>query len=513
MGDFSQLDEAAAFHIGYGMLARNTLLNLVGRVAPLLVGVVTLPYVIHHLGADRFGLLALVWIVVGYFALFDLGIGPATTKFVAELLGKGETGKLPELVWTAFFSQACLGLGAGVLLAAASPLLIDHLLNVPGRLHPEARWIFLIIAAFMPLDFASGSLEGLLAASQRFDLLNALGIPFSALNYLLPVVVLALGFGLPAIVLALLLSRMVVVVALLWLCLRLYPTLRTRPRYNSRLVRSLLGYGGWITVSGAVRPVLFYLDRFIIGSVLSIAAVGFYTPPFMIANKLTILPSSLTNALFPAFSTSAGRGDDAWIRSTLIRSLKFLLLLLGPAALVLAFFARPLLTVWLGPKFASEGTLVLQILALALFIDSLGCVPSNLLSGAGRPDIPAKFHLFELPLYVGLVWYLTIRFGLPGAALACAIRVSLDTLLLVVRACRFTHTSMRLLISRDLRRSAVTLLAFAAGLSVLWCSTHAFIADAVLTLFLSGGFLLASWHYVLDLEEKFSIRTWLRLAR
>ncbi len=108
-----------AMHVGARVLARNTLLNLIGRVVPLLVGVVAMPYVIRHLGPDRFGLLSLAWMVVGYFAIFNLGIGPATTKFVAEFLGRGETEKLPQLVGTAVISQTCLGLCAGVLLAMA----------------------------------------------------------------------------------------------------------------------------------------------------------------------------------------------------------------------------------------------------------------------------------------------------------------------------------------------------------------------------------------------------------
>ena len=494
------------------MLARNTGLNLIGRVIPLLVAIVTVPYVIHHLGPDRYGLLSLAWIVVGYFALFNLGIGPATTKYVAELLGKGEIEKLPELVWTALATQAGFGLAGGILLAAASPFLVERVLKIPAELHPQAHLIFLMMAAALPIDFASGSMQGVLGASQRFDLLNAVSIPSSAVTYLLPVVALALGFGLPAIVLFLVLARLAAFVAVSFLCLSLYPALR-RFRFDLRLVRSLLGFGGWVTVSDAVSPILVYFDRFLIGAVVSIAAVGFYTPPYLIASKLWILPGSLMSTLFPAFSTSAGRGDSEWIRRTLVRSLKFLILLVGPAALLLAFFARPLLTLWLGTTFANEGTLVLQIMAAAVLVNSLAQVPYSLLYGIGRPDLPAKLHLLELPLHVVLAWFLVTRFGLPGAALAWAARVTLDFLLLIAAACWVTRTPARLLASRDLRRSVGTLAALAVGLAVLWASSHALIADAALTLLLSGGFLLAAWHYVLDMEEKWQIRLWLKLAR
>jgi O-antigen/teichoic acid export membrane protein len=494
------------------MLARNTALNLAGRIVPLLVAVATVPYVIHHLGPDRYGLLALAWLVVGYFALFNLGIGPATTKFVAELLGKGDTARLPELVWTALASQTFLGLAGGIALAAASPFLVERVLKIPADLHPQARLIFLIMAALLPFDFASGSMQGVLGASQRFDLLNAVSLPSSALSYLLPVAALALGFGLPAIVLFLAVARLASFAVVTLLCLRLYPALR-RICFDFSLVRSLLGFGGWVTLSSAIGPILVYFDRFLLGAVVSIAAVGFYTPPYLISSKLSILPSSMMGTLFPAFSTSAGRGDAEWIRRTLVRSLKFLILIAGPAALLLAFFARPLLTLWLGAKFAAEGTLVLQIMAAAVLINSLALVPYNLLYGVGRPDIPAKFHVAELPVHIGLAWFLVTRFGLPGAAMAWAFRVTLDFVLLLAAACWVTRTSPRFLAGRDLRRSAATVAALAVGLAFLWVSTHVLLAHAVLTLLLAGGFALAAWRYVLSMEEKWQIRALLKLAR
>jgi O-antigen/teichoic acid export membrane protein len=494
------------------MVARNTALNLAGRVVPLVVAIITVPYVIHHLGPDRYGLLSLAWIVIGYFALFNLGIGPATTKFVAELLGRGETSKLPELVWTALATQMSLGLVAGVTLAIAAPFLVERVLKIPADLHSQAHLIFLIMAALLPLDFASGSMGGVLGAAQRFDVLNAVSIPATTLNYLLPVAVLALGFGLPAIVLVLAVARIAGLVVVSVLCLRLYPALR-RVQFDFRLVRSLLGFGGWVTITSAVGPILHYFDRFLLGAVVSIAAVGFYAPAYTISTKLLILPTSLVSTLFPAFSTSAGRADSEWIRRMLVRSLKFLILTVGPAALLLVFFARPLLLLWLGPKYADEGALALQIMAVAVFANSLAFVPYSLLQGIGRPDITAKFHLVELPIHIGLVWFLVTRFGLPGAALAWAIRVTLDFALLLGAACWTTRTAPRVLAGRDMRRSVGTVLALALGLLFLWTTTHVLIAEAAFTALLSGAFLLAAWHYVLNLEEKWQIKLLLKLAR
>ena len=68
------------------LLARNTIWNLVGEGAPLLVGVVAIPILIHALGTARFGILMIVWMLIGYLGLFDLGMGRALTNPVAQKL-------------------------------------------------------------------------------------------------------------------------------------------------------------------------------------------------------------------------------------------------------------------------------------------------------------------------------------------------------------------------------------------------------------------------------------------
>ena len=95
----SLIFKATSMHIERNTMARNTVLNLVGQILPLVVGVLSVPYIIIKLGPDRFGLLSLAWIVIGSLSSFDLGMGRATTKYVAEALGRGDLASVPRLVW------------------------------------------------------------------------------------------------------------------------------------------------------------------------------------------------------------------------------------------------------------------------------------------------------------------------------------------------------------------------------------------------------------------------------
>src|ERR1017187_9935825 len=116
------------------LLARNTVWNLIGQVAPMAVALYAIPVLIHHIGTDRFGILTIAWMVVGYFSLFDLGLGRALTNLVAQSLGGDRQDQLPSIVWTANCVMAVMGIVGAIAFAAISPLLTHSLLKIPLNL-------------------------------------------------------------------------------------------------------------------------------------------------------------------------------------------------------------------------------------------------------------------------------------------------------------------------------------------------------------------------------------------
>ena len=67
---------------GTRLLAKNAALSLLGQGAPLLIAVVAVPRLIRGLGLDRFGVLSLTWMLVGYFGLFDFGLRDGLRRLV-----------------------------------------------------------------------------------------------------------------------------------------------------------------------------------------------------------------------------------------------------------------------------------------------------------------------------------------------------------------------------------------------------------------------------------------------
>ena len=78
------------FNLNSHSISLNIFWNLLGNGTPMLAALFAIPILIDGLGLERFGVLTLSWMVVGYFSLFDLGLGRALTKLVAEKLGREE---------------------------------------------------------------------------------------------------------------------------------------------------------------------------------------------------------------------------------------------------------------------------------------------------------------------------------------------------------------------------------------------------------------------------------------
>ncbi|OGW37880.1 MAG: hypothetical protein A2010_10695 [Nitrospirae bacterium GWD2_57_9] len=416
------------------MMARNTLLNIAGYGTPVLAALIAVPLLIRGMGPDRFGVLTIIWLVIGYFSLFDLGLGNATTKLVAEKLGAGREREVPALLRTAFMALLAWGLlGTGAVLLSAS-WLVSSVLRIPLWLQAESLRTFYLLAFAIPLVILTACFRGVLEAYHRFDLVNSVRIPLGLITFLGPLLVLRFTTDLFYVTTALVSIR---ALTLIIHGLQVERIVSRVPGDGTAAsdIRSLLAYGGWISVSNIVGPVLAYVDRFLIGSFVSVAAVTYYALPFEIATKLLVLAGGFVGVLFPAFSATVIQ-DRLRTAKICSRGMAFLFLAMFPAVLIVISLAHEGLSLWLGREFADNSCRALQWLTAGVFINSFAQIASALVQSAGRPDLTAKAHLAELPLYLVCLWLLVKMYGVPGAAFAWFLRVMLDGALLFLFAIR-----------------------------------------------------------------------------
>jgi O-antigen/teichoic acid export membrane protein len=486
------------------LLAHNTMINLVGNIAPTAAAFLTIPYIVQRLGTSRFGLLSLVWMIIGYFGLLDFGLGAAAAKYVAEALGSGDEEPVPRLVWTAVTIQVVLGVVGAALLFCITPLLTERVLKIEPPLASDAETIFRLVALSIPIVLVSGSFRGVLSAVQRFDLINAVSIPSRLMSYLLPVVALIFGWSIVGIAALLVTSRCIAAIAYCALSLQRFPALMERPRFHISELKSLASFGGWVTVGNTIAPALAHLDRFIIGAVLGMSGLSYYTAPFEIISRLWLIPGSLVDTVFPAFSTLAkGRREN--LQQLYAKVLKFLVLVSCAVALVSILFCHQFLSFWLGDNFAHHCALVAQLLLIGSSAALVAPIPGALLGACGRPDLLPKLYVVEAPINALMVWFLVRRFGLTGAGISFALRAFFETAALLVISMQVTEISWKYLISAGAGHSAVFVVALA--LTLLAVSHLAQPLQIVLAALAILIFFAYAWARVLDARDRDGIRS------
>lgn len=435
-------------------VAGDTLWNIVGQVVPALVALVAIPLLLRGLGEERFGVLGLTWALVGYLSLFDLGLGRAVTRFAAEALGAGDLVRFRSVVWTGWLVLAVAGVAIALIALAGSGALAERVLNFSSpAMAEEGGRAFMVLALAIPAVVLTAGIRGVLEASGHFREANLIRMPLGALSFVAPVLLLPFTTDVAWHVAAVAASRALGVVAYGVACVRLHPVLRggvgaagageaggtggiSRPA-----LREMLAFGSWITVSSVVSPFMVTMDRFVVGAMLTVAAVSVYVTPFELASRVLILPAAFSTVLFPRFAAARAGDDDSYGGSV-----RLMALMLAPIVVVGILVTDPGLRLWVGGTMAVEAAPVLKWLLAGVFFNGVAHVPFAWLQGHGRADLTAKAHLIEAPLHLALLWMLVRQFGVTGAAIAWAARAALDLALL--------HTMQRRVAGRALARGA-----------------------------------------------------------
>ena len=380
-----------------------------------------MPLYLGLIGADRYGILAILWVLMGYFGLFDLGLGRAVTNRIA-LLQDDSRSSASTVFWTSLLTTLVIGSVASVILWFLGSYLFGTAVQTDESLRREAVQALPYLVVAFPFVLAVSIPQGALAGKEHFLALNLIRVvegtllqvvPFAVAKWIAPnvtslvigVVAVKLSLGLVAAVLSFRLLKVS------WV-----------PTWNRDELRALLRFGGWLTVSSIIGPLLVTLDRLVIASLAGAAAVAYYTVPYGLASRIMVFPTSLCSAAFPRLS--AANQDQR--QQIAFESLQLLSSAITPMTVVGIFAMQPFLTLWLGEPFSDNASTIGEIIAVGVWSTCFAVVPYTVLQSLGRTDIPAKIHMAELIPYLAVMTVLIWKFGATGAAIAWAVRCWVD---------------------------------------------------------------------------------------
>ncbi|MBI4468906.1 MAG: lipopolysaccharide biosynthesis protein [Acidobacteria bacterium] len=238
-----------------------------------------------------------------------------------------------------------------------------------------------------------------------------------------------------------------------------------RPRLAGSLdmARRMLRFGGQIVSVNVLAAVVHHVDYLIVGRLLGSAALGFYSMAYRIPEFfITMVIWAVSSVAFPAYSKL--QEDPPALRRAFLATLRYLSLLTVPTGVGLAMLGSMVVSTLYGEQWAPSIP-VLQALAIAGCLRSLGSHAGDIYKATGRPDILTKLALLRaVALIPALVW--GAGFGIFGVALAQLAVTGASTLLSLCVASRILSIPIRNVLT-ELKPTLLSTVAMVFGLQLL----------------------------------------------
>jgi O-antigen/teichoic acid export membrane protein len=484
-------------------LVRNALSNLAGAVIPALVALATVPLVVRGLGNAGYGVYSLVTAIVGYFAVLDINVTAGSVKFIAQYNASADRDRISETVVFGLLVYGGLGLIGAIGLYFGAGWFVTSVFSVPPALHDEAVATLKLSALGFLIGQLQGYLQSVPQSVMRFDISSRLEVLFGVLVPLATVLVLLLGYGLFEVIL-LRVATSALNCLVLWQAIgNLLPDLSWRTP-GASVRREVLGFSAYSFLSRFASLSYTYADKLIIGALVGVTGLAYFTVASSLANRVLNLTYRLSGVLFPAASSLAATGQIERLNRLYLKANRYIVFINAAALVLVAVFAYPILYFWMDAQFARNGALVLAVMALSQFIDSLTNLPSLVNDGMGHPRVSGVFALARALLglvvvYLGVYWW-----GIDGAAWGhLAASAILTAAFIVVVHGRTVPTKLSDLLSHAFAPSMlpVALVALAAALCRPLAG-ESFVDQLLLVLFTGALLAVCGMLFVVEKDDK-----------
>ncbi len=410
---------------------RNIFFSMASQIVILGTSFFATPLIVQKLGADAYGVVVLLSTVLSYMGFIDLGLSGAIFRYLTECVFTNDWERFRQIMWFAFITYLGMGLVGGVIFFVVIPPLVSSWLNVPPDLRSVTLTAFYLLIPVFIVALIAQVPQAIVWAHNRIDLVAMLNLVNAVLQPIGVIFMLLIGYGVIGVSIATLAANVIGLILGLWTAKRLFKDWG-KPRYNIHIMKPLFEYGGWIYVAKVINQLVQSLDKILIGTYISTAAVGYYNVSVVVPLKLWIIHGSFGSSAFPQIvnlrTRAASSTEIFHLVSRFARSTQLLLL---PPVLFFALWGDTFLSAWINEEVAQYGKICIRLAAIATLLTGINGINHNFLHAFGRADLSTRVYIVNAIGYIPML-YLFIRWlGISGAGLALVVYSIVETFLLL----------------------------------------------------------------------------------
>ncbi len=399
---------------------KNILASFVIKGLNIGISLLLVPLTIDYVNSTRYGIWLTLSSIIGWFALFDIGLGHGLRNKFAEAMAKGKI-KLARIYLSTTYAIMTIIVAALLLVFLCINPFLDwsKILNSPAGMAGELSILSLIVFTFFCLQFVLNLLTTIITANQepaKASLLNLLGSAISLLIiYLLTLttkgslIYLALVFGMAPV--------LVLFISSIWLYNGKYKAYSPSFKYvRFKFSKGLMNLGLKFFVIQIAALVMYSTDNIIITQLFGPEQVTPYNIAFKYFNLVPMLMGIIITPFWSAYTEAWVKKDLIWIRKT-VNKLKLVWAAMTVLTIVMLIFSDFFYWLWVGPEIKVP-RIVSIFLAIYVIIFVWTDIFVPFLNGVGKIKLQLYLSIIGMVINIPLALFLGKLIGIGGIILS-----------------------------------------------------------------------------------------------
>ena len=395
---------------------RGVAFNGIGRACSFLITFFLTPFLVHRLGDESYGLWSIVMALTGYYALADLGLRGAGTKYIAEAYALNDRDRINRIVVTAISVYTVLA-SIILLIVACTAWVFPILFETGGESVTTVRWVVLITGTCFAIRLIGQPFASTLQALMRFNLANMLGVGSQVLHTSLIVAAVVSGNGLLGMAYGTLAAAIVTQTVQFLLARKVLCGISLSASMFSRSkMKELISFGSELFAISGLWRLSEASGIFIVGVLLGPASAAYYSIAESVSRKTARLSRSVSTVLMPVASQLNAKNRKYELTQLLVLVPRLFLTMALLVTIVFVFMGRSFIDLWLGAGYSGQVYPLICILCLAIAARQVAGGLPSILQGMGQIRTLIWVRGLEFVLIVGLGILFCYLFDLLGIA-------------------------------------------------------------------------------------------------
>ena len=409
----------------------NSIMNLSGFVVSVLVALVLIPFIVDHIGLEKYGIYGLFIALLGPLGITNIGFNQASIKYISEYQGKGDYEQINRYFQTNLSMVLGFGLLGSILIYFFGFDLIRHFFLIDPEDHELIQNCLMYVTFMWFIGQLNNVLSAIPIAFQRFVYLGIGNILLTLINAGL--VVVLIGRGLEGLLLAYCIGNGILLFIWIIFIKRISPQIRFGLKIHKGALKKTSVFAGWQTLGQLGAILSQQAEKYIIGALFSKVTLGIYIIAHDLHAKLYMPIYKLFEVLFPLFS-SMSSGDDQSVRRVILSKSSWFANTLA-AIIMIPFIpiAKSFLTVWISEEVAISGSPILIALLISAAVSACSLPLIMYFTGNAKTRFIAATTIVGGIISVSISWVLLRKFDITYAGYGALAAFTLRHLIYIVR--------------------------------------------------------------------------------